>query len=104
MRKTKVINGKLSVYFETGYEGSNWVFIEDGKSGYDALHILKKGDLLSVFNDNSKKKTIFNAEVDFKMVKKPPFYLEKPIQKNISRRKWRDMFLKGKPAQLTVKK
>jgi hypothetical protein len=44
----KEIRGVLDGYFETGTEGVLWAVVENGKAGYDALHILEDGDRLVV--------------------------------------------------------
>lgn len=55
----KALEGYLYGYFETGYEGTYWVFLENeinncsntGKSPYDYMHFLEDGDYLEVFKD-----------------------------------------------------
>ena len=42
----KIITGKLEAFYEQGMTGHEWCVFEDGKSGYDALHAIKKGDIL----------------------------------------------------------
>lgn len=47
---TMTIYGKLSAWFETGLEGVVWVVNEDGKDGYEGLHVLHEGDHLTILN------------------------------------------------------
>lgn len=39
----KVVRGKLNDYFETGCEGVYWAIQEDGKEGYEGLHLICHG-------------------------------------------------------------
>ncbi|MBI5421031.1 MAG: hypothetical protein HZA35_01825 [Parcubacteria group bacterium] len=45
-------NGTVRSFFETGCEGVMWVFIEDGKHGYAAIHDIEDGDMLSIYNED----------------------------------------------------
>lgn len=44
--------GVINQFFETGCEGTMWVFEKDGLSGYDALEFIDKGDHLKVFDED----------------------------------------------------
>ena len=59
------IDGVLEGWFETGTEGYVWAVYEDGKTGYEGLHCLEKGDRLLVYDEN--------GEVRFDGVIKPDF-------------------------------
>lgn len=48
------IEGVLDDWFETGFEGSAWVILEDGVSGMTRLHLIEKGDHLTVFAPNGE--------------------------------------------------
>jgi hypothetical protein len=115
--KDVVLTGHLEVFSETGTEGTVWAFHEDGKEGMDGLHILKPGDLLSVFNDAAQKKKIWKGVVDFDYEKnKQPLPLLPSLtvqwiktvgtvhglQKGVAPQKWAKMFLEEKPAQLIL--
>ena len=100
MKNKNVLNGKLDTYYETGYEGSIWAFYEDGKSGYDALHVLKNGDLIKVFDNASKKEVVFEGVVD---LISPDKFFEGYVPNNIDEREWAEMFKNNKPAELIIK-
>jgi|GEM_PF-5990356 len=46
-----VVHGTLHDYFETGTEGVMWAVYEDGKTGYDGLHVLDAGHHLRVTDE-----------------------------------------------------
>lgn len=56
------IRGKLEAYFETGTEGVLWAVYEDGKQGYDGLHILQQDDLLKIFGKDGS--VVFSGRID----------------------------------------
>ncbi|MEK7498938.1 MAG: hypothetical protein AAB611_03730 [Patescibacteria group bacterium] len=55
------LTGIVYGYFETGCEGIMWSFIEDGKKGYDALHFIEDGDMLTVYNEDNS--VAFEGEI-----------------------------------------
>jgi|AntRauTorckE6833_2_1112554.scaffolds.fasta_scaffold31933_1 hypothetical protein len=57
----KSFQGIPYAYFETGTEGVYWAIIEDNKSGYDALHLIEEGDVLTIFNKDGQ--VIFSDKI-----------------------------------------
>jgi hypothetical protein len=113
-----ILEGCLHAFSETGSEGTHWSFIENGKEGYDALHAIKSGDFLRVFNNAAEKKEIWSGVIDYDYkANKRPLHLAPHIksqwidtvgsvhgiQKNIDPEKWAQMFIEEKPAQLIRK-
>ena len=118
------LKGKLVAFWEQGSEGTHWAFQEDGKSGpkaggqgFEGLHFLKPGDLLSVFNKASSKKPIWKGEVDLdykKNIQPLPLLPSLTaqwvknigsvhgVQKDVAPEKWAKMFLDEKPARLIL--
>ncbi len=48
MGAEKKLEGIIDSYFETGCEGLEWMFFEDGKVGWDAFKMLEEGDKLTI--------------------------------------------------------
>jgi hypothetical protein len=56
------VDGRLEPFYETGTEGVIWAVYEDGKSGYEGLHLMEDGDHLTVWNDEGV--VIFQGKID----------------------------------------
>jgi hypothetical protein len=113
----KILKGTLEAFWETGTEGVLWSFHEDGKPGYDGLHVLEKGDLLRVFNDASRQDVVFEGAIDleYENRKRPfpynPKYSQQEIfgywihglQQDHDPEAWAKMFFEEKPAELILR-
>lgn len=64
-RKDKTVYGALEPFFETGTEGVLWSVAEYGVEGYDQLHCLEKGDLLTVFSTVTDGDIEWEGTLDF---------------------------------------
>lgn len=109
------VNGTLLAFFETGTEGVLWSFMETGKLGYDALHVLEKGDRIKVFNDAARKDVVFDGAVDLEYRRRYHPYPGNPkhgqqvvdgmwvhgLQRGETPERWAAMFFDEKPAELT---
>jgi hypothetical protein len=115
--KSRVLKGRLEIFSEQGSEGSHWSFYEDGKTGYDGLHALEKGDVLRIFNDAARSELLWQGEIDFdhnsEKQHRPLIgavqWLDKVgtvhgLQKGVDKDVWADMFLAEKPAVLVPKR
>lgn len=60
-----VVHGVLEDFFETGTEGVCWAVYEDGKQGYDGLHLLERGDHLRVTDETGAVRFEGFIEPDF---------------------------------------
>lgn len=111
--KSRVVKGRLEIFSEQGTEGAHWSFYEDGKSGYDALHCLEKGDVLRVFNDAARSELLWQGTIDFDYTSGKQRraligdvqWLDKVgtvhgLQKGVDKDVWAEMFLAEKPAVL----
>lgn len=45
------MTGILTMHFETGFEQTALVFVDSEKNGYDAIHYLRDGDLVTIGNE-----------------------------------------------------
>lgn len=114
---SRVLKGRLEIFSEQGTEGAHWSFYEDGQTGYDALHVLEKGDVLRVFNDAARTELLWQGKIDLDHQsgrESRPFvgsvqWLDKigtvhGLQKGIDPAQWAEMFLGTKPAVLVPKR
>ena len=115
--KSPVIHGRLEAFWETGTEGVIWSIYEDGKTGYDGLNTVESGDLLTVFNDASKKQVLWQGEVNLEYEQNYRPYPMNPaygqqevlgywvhgLQDGMPPETWARMFFEEKPATLVKK-
>lgn len=114
---SRVLKGRLEIFSEQGTEGAHWSFYEDGKTGYDALHCLEKGDVLRVFNDAARTELLWQGTIDLdhKTGRQPRAMIGDVqwldsigtvhgLQKGIDKTAWADMFLAEKPAVLVPRR
>jgi hypothetical protein len=99
--KPVILNGTLEAFWEKAAIDTTWVFNEDGPKAhtYEAMHELKKGDFLRVFNDASKKEVIFEGKIDI-IRRGSPF--KWGHQKGQDPKAWSRMFYDAKPAELII--
>lgn len=50
--RRKLVNGRLDPFFETGTEGVMWSVSDEASPGYNGLHVLHDGDLLTIYADD----------------------------------------------------
>lgn len=107
------LKGKLDAFFETGTEGIIWSVIEDGKEGYDGLHPLGEGDLLTVL-DPVDGKFVWEGNVNYEWERNFRNYPGNPefgqqeiggmwvhgIQENVEPDDWGKWFFKQYPCEL----
>lgn len=115
--KSRILKGKLELFFEQGMEHVAWSFYEDGQQGYDGLHCLEKGDMLRVFNDAARTELLWQGKIDFEydshkqkraMIGEVQWLdnvgTVRGIQKGVDAKEWSNMFRTEKPAILIPKK
>lgn len=111
----KEIKGVLCPYYETGLEGTLWCLKEDGVDGWDGLHPIEKGNILTVFNDHARSDIIWTDAVELELDReRQAAYLKAckyspslgpwgyGLPTNIHPFDWVEMFSKEKPSQLKI--
>lgn len=95
----RTIYGALEAFAETGTEGVLWAVHEYGAAGYDGLHILKDGDMLTIYSAVRDGAVAWEGTLDLKAV--PPQEAELPgmdtAPEGIDRREWLNMALNSQP-------
>jgi hypothetical protein len=112
MSDLTVIHGNLGLYATTETEGYCWVIADSEPEGpvmymEDMIHILEKGDLLTVFNQESGKK-VWQGYIDLDYSintddRGYQFVMEHPVaglQKGMAPEEWAEMFFSYLPATL----
>lgn len=108
------IKGKLEPFFETGTEGIIWSVTEDGKEGYDSLHSLDEGDLLTVLVPDGSGAVVWEGNINYEWKRNFRNYPGNPdhgqqeiggmwvhgIQENVEPDDWGMWFYKQYPCEL----
>jgi len=115
--KSRILKGRLELFYEQGMEHVAWSFYESGQEGYDGLHCLEKGDVLRVFNDAARTELLWQGTIDFEYdshKQKRALIGEVQwmenigtvcgIQKDVDADAWGDLFRLNKPAVLIPKR
>jgi hypothetical protein len=103
-----MVHGTLEAFYDQGMTGHAWCLHEDGKSGYEGLNEIRRGDILMVFNDAARKEIIFETVVDFDLGDGTKMQWIKNVgavhgvQKGVEPEVWAQMFVDEKPATLIV--
>jgi len=109
-----IIKGKLDPFCETGTEGVVWCLYEDGKTGYDGLHLLMDNDYLAILDPNDNTKVIWEGHISLEYSTNcqphplnPNYMFQiidgqgvKGIQVDIEPSVWFEWFQKQYPAEL----
>jgi hypothetical protein len=105
MTERIVLLGFLHFHSETGTEGGYWAFQSSDNWSYEGLHILKNGDQLKIFSNESPTEVVWKGEIQLK--EHGPFTEHvdglwiHSDQIGVARGTWSAWFFKGLPAELT---
>lgn len=111
--KSRILKGKLELFFEQGMEHVAWTFYEDGQQGYDGLHVIEKGDVLRVFNDAARTELVWQGTIDLEydshknaggIQRLAGVGTVHGIQKGVNAEEWGKLFADEKPAVLIPKR
>lgn len=98
-----VVEGLLHAFCEQGMTHSVWTVYDekceraDGARSHDGLVTLEKGDMLTVFNDASKKQVLWQGEIDFDRTTLNGAGIQKGFEEQGD---WIRMFMREYPAEL----
>lgn len=96
------VKGRLEAFCEQGMTHSIWTVYDenfeqpDGQRSHDGLQKLERGDLLTVFNDESKKDIKWQGVIDFDRTTRGGAGLQKDVDEG----EWIKMFMREHPAEL----
>lgn len=96
-----ILVGVGEPYFSTGTKGISWALCETNKRGYDSLHILEKGDELTVYSKENRDEILWKGIVDLEYEPLAGMWIHGP-QHNINPETWAMFFIEGNP--MTLKK
>lgn len=96
-----VVEGVLHAFCEQGMTHSVWTVYDEKRDGgewmHDGLVTLEKGDLLTVFNDASKKQVLWHGQIDFDHTTLNGAGIQKGFEEQGD---WIRMFMRKYPAEL----
>lgn len=95
-----IVTGRCEAFCETGTEGIIWSVYEDGKTGYDGLNCLDKGDFLQIFNDVARTDVAWEGEIKLKYP--PATRFNRGIQRGVNEKEWSDYFFRERPATVIL--
>ena len=119
-KNSECIEGALEPWVDSCTEGHIvWALFEDGKAGYDGLHLLQTGDILTIFKDAKREVVAWEGAVDLDFDCNRLPHPENPqfkpqtllradgsriwlsgFQKNVDPEIWVEMFAQELPARL----
>ena len=98
-----VVEGQLEAFCEQGMTHSIWAVYDttyerpDGQRSMDGLIALEKGDMLTVFNDASRKEVLWQGEIEFDHTTLNGAGIQKGFEEQGD---WIRMFMREYPAEL----
>ena len=105
MSKQNAIEGRLCEFREMGRGGVIWSVTAEKAAGSEEekIYALKDGDLLTVFNDASRKSILWEGEIRIAPIKGAAWPDAYDCQEGETLEKWHDMFNEQRPATVTLK-
>jgi hypothetical protein len=60
-----ILKGRLEAFSDQGTEGIHWSFMDDAKSGLEALTCLSAGDHLTIYNPDALDEVVWSGNINF---------------------------------------
>ncbi len=100
------LRGTLLRYYETGYEGSQWAFVDGQLPGLAGLNILESGDSLKIFSKDGSAEIVWNGTLELTIPLKNRFggVVATHGQVGVDLDLWAKWFNEEYPAELSTKK
>lgn len=61
----RIYHGRLEPFSEQGTEGTFWCVHDPARPGYEGLHAIESGDLLTVFSDAGRQNVLWEGVIEF---------------------------------------